>query len=97
MPVELKLSTANQVGAESKVNLIKNREEQDFLITIVFSRNGLIVRQQLKQLKDFIYLLFDLQYNNNPVISIEITQKITQPNQNTTNTTINQTTNQTTK
>lgn len=83
MPVELKLSTANQVGAESKVNLIKNREEQDFLITIVFSRNGLIVRQQLKQLKDFIYLLFDLQYNNNPVISIEITQhnqKITQPN-----------------
>lgn len=81
MPVELKLSTANQVGAESKVNLIKNREEQDFLITIVFSRNGLIVRQQLKQLKDFIYLLFDLQYNNNPVISIEITQKINQPNQ----------------
>lgn len=74
MPVELKLSTANQVGAESKVNLIKNREEQDFLITIVFSRNGLIVRQQLKQLKDFIYLLFDLQYNNNPVISIDITQ-----------------------
>lgn len=84
MPVELKLSTANQVGAESKVNLIKNREEQDFLITIVFSRNGLIVRQQLKQLKDFIYLLFDLQYNNNPVISIEITQKITQPNNQTT-------------
>lgn len=81
MPVELKLSTANQVGAESKVSLIKNREEQDFLITIVFSRNGLIVRQQLKQLKDFIYLLFDLQYNNNPVISIEITQH----NQNITN------------
>ena len=84
MPVELKLSTANQVGAESKVNLIKNREEQDFLITIVFSRNGLIVRQQLKQLKDFIYLLFDLQYNNNPVISIEITQKITNPINQTT-------------
>lgn len=74
-PLELKLSSSQQaMDLGQHIWLIKSREEQPVKFLVTFSRNGLIVRQQLNRLKDFIYLMFDLQYNNNPIISIEIIQ-----------------------
>lgn len=54
------------------IKLIERRQEQPFKLVITFSRNGLITRQELHSVKDFVYLYFDLMYNNNGIINLYI-------------------------
>lgn len=65
MPIKLK-------EVKRHIKLIERRQEQPFKIVITFSRNGLITRQELHSVKDFVYLYFDLMYNNNGIINLYI-------------------------
>lgn len=65
MPIKLK-------EVKRHIKLIERRQEQPFKIVITFSRNGLITRQEVHSVKDFVYLYFDLMYNNNGIINLYI-------------------------
>lgn len=65
MPIKLK-------EVKRHIKLIERRQEQPFKIVVTFSRNGLITRQELHSVKDFVYLYFDLMYNNNGIINLYI-------------------------
>ena len=65
MPIKLKEVTRH-------IKLIARRQEQPFKIVVTFSRNGLITRQEVHSVKDFVYLYFDLMYNNNGIINLYI-------------------------
>lgn len=65
MPIKLK-------EVKRHIKLIERRQEQLFKIVVTFSRNGLITRQEVHSVKDFVYLYFDLMYNNNGIINLYI-------------------------
>lgn len=65
MPIKLK-------EVKRHIKLIERRQEQHFKIVVTFSRNGLITRQEVHSVKDFVYLYFDLMYNNNGIINLYI-------------------------
>lgn len=65
MPIKLK-------EVKRHIKLIERRQEQPFKIAVTFSRNGLITRQEVHSVKDFVYLYFDLMYNNNGIINLYI-------------------------
>ena len=66
-PMPIKLKEVNR-----HIKLIERRQEQPFKIVVTFSRNGLITRQEVHSVKDFVYLYFDLMYNNNGIINLYI-------------------------